>query len=219
MATDNETMGDRLKLARVKAGYDSARKAAIAFGWPTSTYGAHENGQNNFSPEEAEKYASAFDVDDAWLLTGRGRQAEEQTVKVIGRIGAGGSIDTSTEQIGVDDPLYEIRVSGLLIDDPIAYEVMGESMVPRYDDGDIVIVSARGVEIDNIVSREAAVRTRDDARYLKIVEEGSKPGLYDLISHNARPIRDAEVVWASRVAHVIRADLVRKRVKPLRHGR
>lgn len=65
-------MGERLKIARAKAGFQSARKAAIRFAWPASTYAAHENGQNKFDDENAFKYADAFKVSPGWLLTGEG---------------------------------------------------------------------------------------------------------------------------------------------------
>lgn len=61
-------MGDRLRKARMKAGYKSAAKAAAALGMPISTYSAHENGQNGFSAEWAQKYARRFGVTAAWLL-------------------------------------------------------------------------------------------------------------------------------------------------------
>lgn len=64
-------MGDRLKSARAEAGYESARNAAVRNRWKVSTYAAHENGQNEFGPEAAERYGRAFKVDPGWLLTGR----------------------------------------------------------------------------------------------------------------------------------------------------
>ena len=63
-------MGERLKQARIAAGHISARSAALKFGWTPSTYGAHENGQNDFDAEIAVEYARAFRVFSGWLLTG-----------------------------------------------------------------------------------------------------------------------------------------------------
>ena len=64
------TMNDRLKAAREAAGLRSATAAIEAFDWPSSTYRAHENGQNNFKVEQAKIYAAAYNVSAAWLLTG-----------------------------------------------------------------------------------------------------------------------------------------------------
>jgi hypothetical protein len=65
-------MGQRLRQARIRAGFDSGRSAALRFKWRTSTYAAHENGQNNFDPEQAAIYGKAFKVSPSWLLTGEG---------------------------------------------------------------------------------------------------------------------------------------------------
>lgn len=68
--------GDRLQFARAAAGFKSARSAAVAFGWPLSTYNSHERagypGARNFTVEDARKYGSVFGVSAAWLLTGEG---------------------------------------------------------------------------------------------------------------------------------------------------
>ena len=55
-----ESMNDRLKAARQSAGFRSATAAIEALHWPSSTYRAHENGQNNFKVEQAKIYADAY---------------------------------------------------------------------------------------------------------------------------------------------------------------
>lgn len=67
-----DSTGARLKDARVAAGFGSARSAAQKFGWGTSTYAAHENGQNGLPSRSAATYAKAFKTTAAWLLTGEG---------------------------------------------------------------------------------------------------------------------------------------------------
>ena len=64
-------MSERLREARVEAGYSSASAAARAHGWKTSSYIAHENGQNNFDAEQAQEYARAFKSSAEWLLWGQ----------------------------------------------------------------------------------------------------------------------------------------------------
>lgn len=73
-------MSERLRQARIGAGFRSAMAAANSLGVKPSTYGAHENGRNNFGPDEAEHYGRRFHVSAAWLLTGEGRgPGEEET--------------------------------------------------------------------------------------------------------------------------------------------
>lgn len=54
-------MAIRLKGAREKAGYTSARLAAQAMGLPVATYIQHENGTRGYPASKAEKYANFGD--------------------------------------------------------------------------------------------------------------------------------------------------------------
>lgn len=93
-------MGTRLKNARILAGFTSATAAADALGVSASTYRAHENGQNDFGPEEAAHYARKFNTTAAFLLTGDGDAASvprksrssrnQQIPELDARAGAGG---------------------------------------------------------------------------------------------------------------------------------
>ena len=65
-----EDQAKRLREARERAGYGSARKAALAHNWGISTYAAHENGQNAYNAEKAEIYAKAFKTRADWLMFG-----------------------------------------------------------------------------------------------------------------------------------------------------
>lgn len=69
--TNMGQMSERLREARVAAGYSSASAAARAHGWGVSTYIAHENGQNDYRPDQAQEYAKAFKSSAEWLLWGR----------------------------------------------------------------------------------------------------------------------------------------------------
>ncbi|PCI04613.1 MAG: transcriptional regulator [Hyphomicrobiales bacterium] len=65
-----ESMAQRLLQARKGANFGSATKAAESLGVPASTYRAHENGQNEFSADEAKQYARKFGVEPGWLYFG-----------------------------------------------------------------------------------------------------------------------------------------------------
>ncbi|MGE7415865.1 LexA family transcriptional regulator [Methylobacterium tarhaniae] len=63
---------DRLKAARERAGYADATSAAKAFNWNATTYRSHENGTRGLKIGVAQKYAKAFRVSAAWIMTGEG---------------------------------------------------------------------------------------------------------------------------------------------------
>lgn len=71
-------MATRLRDARIAAGLPSARQAATKHGFGISTYTAHENGQNDYSPEMAAIYAKAFDVRAEWLLFGTQERTDDE---------------------------------------------------------------------------------------------------------------------------------------------
>lgn len=102
------TPGERLKSARIAAGFDSARSAAEAHGWNVSTYSGHENGSRQFTIDTAKQYASVFRTSWLWLKEGVGaaqpeREAEVRSSGAIltrGEVAAGRWLD-----LGVDlDP-------------------------------------------------------------------------------------------------------------------
>jgi len=78
-----KSMGERLRAAREAANYPSATKAAEALGVSLSTYRAHENGQNEFSAEVANRYAKKFGTTAAYLLTGEGQRKTARPVPNI----------------------------------------------------------------------------------------------------------------------------------------
>lgn len=76
-----DSPGERLKWARIAAGYDTAAKAAKAANVKETTYRAHENTQNGLKPDLAAKYARLYRTSAEWLLYGKGNppQALELT--------------------------------------------------------------------------------------------------------------------------------------------
>ena len=67
---------DRLRAARVHAGFQTAQQACERFHWNPGTYRSHERspdqaGARDFSPKWAETYAGAFRVPADWLLWGK----------------------------------------------------------------------------------------------------------------------------------------------------
>src|SRR5579864_6362894 len=66
------TPGSRLKAARERAGYDSAKAAALAMGVPIATYTEHEKATTHLPARRADDYAKFFGITPEYLLYGRG---------------------------------------------------------------------------------------------------------------------------------------------------
>jgi phage repressor protein C with HTH and peptisase S24 domain len=193
----------RLQIARQKAGFENATDAARTFGWNENTYRSHENGERGLKLAVAERYARAFTTTAAWLLTGESVQQPRHVVRLVGRIGAGAVIDSDFEQ-EPPEGFAEIEIPFPVPKGAVAFEIVGDSMWPRYDPGDIVIcwkVAQTRTEADGW---EAAVRLTDGRRYLKTIRRVGKER-FDLVSHNASPILDVQIEWACKVFGNIRA--------------
>lgn len=63
---------ERLRIARLRAGYATGKEAAEALGFPVSTYLSHENGSRGYPAKKAFTYARKFKVREQWLLYGVG---------------------------------------------------------------------------------------------------------------------------------------------------
>src|SRR5690606_38136711 len=66
---DRPGFAKRLEKARKDRGFRTPKDAARFFGWAYETYIQHEQGIRGIS-RAAGKYAKAFRVSEAWLLTG-----------------------------------------------------------------------------------------------------------------------------------------------------
>jgi transcriptional regulator with XRE-family HTH domain len=119
-------------------------------------------------------------------------------VELGGKIGAGGSI-----LFGDPDETKTVERPPLALGRMMALQVVGDSMFPRYDEGAVVYIRRdhEGV-LPDYLGKECAVHLVDGGTFLKVLEEGTEPGKYNLRSHNAPLMRNVEVVWASPVLFV-----------------
>lgn len=60
-----QQQGERLRAARLTAGFRSAREAALSNNWPESTVRAHESGTRTIGQDDAEKYARRYRLSGA----------------------------------------------------------------------------------------------------------------------------------------------------------
>lgn len=120
-------------------------------------------------------------------------------VPLLGRIGAGGSI-----LFDEDDNPSTVERPPLGGDELIALEVVGESMLPKYEAGDVIYVRRdhNGV-LPQYLGDYCAVHTADGGTWLKILSPGGKPDTYTLRSLNAADMTDMEVIWATPVLWVM----------------
>lgn len=206
-------MSDRLRKARADAGYKYASEAAKAMNVTPSTYRAHENGQNNFSFEEAEHYARRFDVSPVWLMTGKNGEPPKNIEilsisstsptpnATIGAkvVGLGRKIPVFGQAVGGVDGefimngniLFEVMAPPIIshISNAYAVSVSGDSMSPRYEDGEVCYVDpTRRVKAGDYVI--AQIRREEDGPILAFVKKFKRHNSSGLILSQFNPERE-----------------------------
>lgn len=158
---------ERLRQARIAAGHRSASDAARSMGVTISTYVAHENGQRPLTAPAARRYSEAFGVSLDHLLKEEPEQAPASAaprLPFLKRIMAQSAVQSTPGGVFMpprlpvfglasagDDGRFlmngqkiaEVECPPMLMGVPDAYAayVHGESMIPRYESGEIVWVN------------------------------------------------------------------------------
>lgn len=148
-----------------------------------------------------EKIAEALEM-PVDLLTG-----SALGVPVLGDIGAGGEIVFAADpdrEVSDISSFPSVPRPPLVVGRLMALRVVGSSMLPKYEDGEIVYVARDhdGI-LPTYLGRYCAVRTGDGGTYLKILSAGSQAERYTLRSLNAPDMENVEVEWAAPVLFVM----------------
>ena len=191
-----DTQAARLQWARRQDGrYKRPTDAARAFGWKVSTYLGHENNDRPIGRKSAIKYGRAYKVRWEWLLEGEGPpRTKGQAIPVEGYVGAG------AEFTPFDDSNTGLGNAPLMVEpNSAAVIVRGDSMYPRYFDGEFLYYIKEERPPENFYGKECVVRLSDGRMFVKIIRKGSQKGLFTLESWNAPPLQDQAVEWAAPV--------------------
>lgn len=130
-------------------------------------------------------------------------------VRIDGIVGAG------SEVFPIDDGLDDVEAPPGVSDHARALLVKGDSMIPAYYDGDVVIYDnpLPWADASRYAGEECVVATNDGRRALKVLIPTKDVRLWTLHSYNAEPWVDvlldwaAPVVWAKRAPRKLRRTL------------
>lgn len=190
---DIQAIRDRIAAEMERKGF-SRRKLSIEAGLsPTGVRDVLER-TDNPGLGTLHKIAEALDM-SADDVIGAGR------VPLLGTIGAGGAIAFFKD----DEHDAEFVPRPPLSPGPLmALCVSGASMLPKYEEGDIIYVRRDhdGV-LPEYLGRHCAIHTTDGGTYLKMLSAGTEPDRYTLRSLNAADMPNCEVVWAAPVLFIM----------------
>jgi len=139
---------------------------------------------------------------------------ELNSVPIMGRVGAGAVIEPEHEQVPPEG-LGEVELPFPIAEETIAFEVSGDSMLPKYENGDVIVVfREQRHPLGSFYGEEAAVRLKTGERYLKTIERGKSPSVINLTSFNAKPINGVKLEWIGEICVTLpRGQIERLRAK------
>jgi phage repressor protein C with HTH and peptisase S24 domain len=131
------------------------------FGWSPITYRAHESGLRGLRRDAAARYAAAFNVSEAWLLTGEGGpEGQRPTVPLVGYVGAGAEVQMFDGDQG-GDRLDDVEAPPDADAHTVAVVVRGPSMDPVFRDRDLIYYRNVRGQPGDLIGRECVVGLAD----------------------------------------------------------
>jgi repressor LexA len=141
-------------------------------------------------------------------------------VPIMGRVGAGAVIEPEYEQVPPDG-IGEVELPFPTDDETIAFEVIGDSMLPKYQNGDVIVVyKEQRHAVSSFYGEEAVVRLKTGERYLKTIEKGKSPSVVNLVSFNAKAINGVKPEWIGEIFVTLpRGQIQRMRAKAAKRSK
>lgn len=142
---------DRLRQARIAAGFKRQAEAARRFNFNPNTYKSNENGAMPFSYASAQDYGKAFGVEAEWLYAGTGPMtadregpAKRASIPIISWVAAGQLADNDVQLPAESET---IEISGLPPGDYFGTKARGDSMNRVAPDDSLLIVNRADREL------------------------------------------------------------------------
>ena len=196
----------RLSESRIARGFEDAKSAAKFFGWNYTTYSQHERGERGLRKDTADRYAKAYHVSAAWLLTGEGTK-KPSGIRLVGHVGADARPDVVVFTTGQGIFDYDVPVPPGASPSTVAVEVRGNSMRQIAKDGwkiyyDEAEVKVGPLALDALYGELCICWLVDGRVLFKELHPGKRPGFFFLSSTNDDPMPDEMVERAARVTFI-----------------
>ncbi len=187
---------------RLKALGKSQRGLAAHLGLDAARVTEILNKRRRVTYDEAVDIAEFLEtgLDEVVARLGKAAVQVRRRIPVVGYVGAGEAIfalDDHSQGAGMDETEPPPDEDG-----GFAVRVRGNSMAPRFKEGELIGYSReRGLNPDRCYGTECVVQTADGRKLVKLLERGSRPGVFTLVSINASvPIEhDVELDWIAPV--------------------
>jgi transcriptional regulator with XRE-family HTH domain len=200
-----QSPGERLRRARIRAGWHKAKPFADEVGVNYSSYHRHESGRSPLTPENATLYAKALNITPAELLYGD-ELRKAPPVPIVGVIGAGGKI------VAMDVLEHTTLATSL---DLIGHVVHGNDLYPGIRHGDVVFcrpLKPSRFDPSAVHGQECICQLADGSMILRQVII-QRDGRATLLATNAQtptpPLTNVDLIAAEPV------EMIRRRRAPV----
>jgi hypothetical protein len=214
------SLGDRLRLSRIAAGYKTAIGFANKHGINPTTYHHHENGRRALSREIIDKYASLLGTQPEVLIEGFVLPRLGQRIPIVGHVlTATGSVvgmeelDTCAACSGavLTPPKPIEAVPALSVDMPDfsglgALVIVGSELWPAYRHNDIIMHDplVAIASLAHLDGRECVVELADGRRLLRVVL-AARDGKANLVGFDNTPhILGVDIIAAAPIRLIMR---------------
>jgi transcriptional regulator with XRE-family HTH domain len=186
------SFGRRLRALRLAKGLRQAELARLV-GRHQTAIGPYERDEYAPPPDIVERLARALDTSPEYLLFGR--HPRRSAIPLVGRIGPG----------GLAEPV-ELGTLALKDDQLVGWRVADETMVPAYRPGQVVLVLAAEVRLEELLGLDVLAELADGRRLLRRLLPGARPELFDLAAWNAPTLLGASLASARRVVGTVAGE-------------
>lgn len=193
-----------LRLAHRLTQEQMAEKLGISVG----LYNGLENGKRRMNEDYIAGAAVIFGISPADLIS-----RVPILVAVPGRAGAGAEVHMVDDH-AKGDGLYLVECPPQLSPcGTVAVEVSGDSMEPIYSEGDLLFYTRDAIGVPTEAIGQKCICEDESGRvWVKLVKNGSEPGLFHLLSLNptSESKHNVGLRWAARVRLHLPKEFVRR---------
>lgn len=162
--------------------------------------------------EDAAALAASIGHTVESLLGAAGAQVRP-AIAVAGRVGAGAVVDLVDDH-AKGEGLYQIAFPpGMRVNGIVGVEVAGDSMVPVYQPGDVLLYSRHAIGVPTEALNRICVAEDEAGQvWVKQVRTGTAKGLFNLLSANptGQNLLDVPLKWAAPVRLHLPAEFVQR---------
>ena len=194
-----KSVEDKLREILKKTGWNQSELATRL----DTTQGTVSRWLSGSDPKSTQYQAITALYDDVVANTPSAqRPGEIVELPVMGYLGAGAEIEPEYEQVPPEG-LFQITLPFPVPAEMICFEVRGDSMLPVYKNGAIIVVyKEQQRPIEAFYGDDAAVRTTSGRRYIKTIQRGAEGGV-NLFSFNAPLIENVKLDWIGEIFAVL----------------